>query len=195
MTLRAPDPRPGRSRAALENALRELIAERPLAQISVADITKRACVNRSTFYEHYTDVSDLAASACTAVFDELVASTSPADRGRTPPADRLAPLFAHVAQYEALYRALLGDDGTVRVHNHLLRVLNRAIHTQRNRGGDPAPAYDPASAFVAGALLGSIVDWLDHGCPLSPQEMSATVSPQLRGALQAAREREAGTGA
>ena len=70
------DPRAQRSRAALEAALRECIGERDLSQISISDITKRAGVNRSTFYEHYCDMHDLAASACTAVFDELVAAAS-----------------------------------------------------------------------------------------------------------------------
>jgi AcrR family transcriptional regulator len=89
MPARPMDPRTRRSRAALETALRELIAERDLSQISVSDITKRAGVNRSTFYEHYTDVHDLAAAACTTVFDALVAASPaavpPAGPGRRPP--------------------------------------------------------------------------------------------------------------
>lgn len=103
MPARPMDPRTRRSRSALETALRELIAERDLSQISVSDITKRAGVNRSTFYEHYTDVHDLAAAACTTVFDELVAAgpaaVPPATPDGGPPDNPLPDLFAHVAEH------------------------------------------------------------------------------------------------
>ncbi|NYI04656.1 TetR/AcrR family transcriptional regulator [Allostreptomyces psammosilenae] len=192
MTERAQDPRPLRSRAALEAALRELIAQRPLSRISVSDVTKHAGVNRSTFYEHYADVADLAASACTAVFDELVAATPTGDRDLppgdgAPPGSRLADLFSHVAEHAPLYRALLGEDGSARVHNHLLRRFTRAVHAARATARDEPAVYDPAAAFVAGALLGVIVDWLEHDRPVTPGELGAALRPQLAAAAEAAR--------
>lgn len=103
MPARPSDPRTRRSRSALETALRELVAERDLSQIPVSDLTKRAGVNRSTFYEHYTDVHDLAAAACTTVFDELVAASPtavpPLDAEGSPTVDLLPDLFAHVAEH------------------------------------------------------------------------------------------------
>lgn len=59
----------------MEGALLELVAERDLSRLSVSDVTRRARVHRTTFYEHYTDVHDVAASACTQMFDELVDAT------------------------------------------------------------------------------------------------------------------------
>ena len=67
------DRRARRSRAVLRAALLDLITERGLNRIAVSDVTKRADVNRSTFYEHYSDVHELAADACTRMFDELIA--------------------------------------------------------------------------------------------------------------------------
>ncbi|MBL7500220.1 TetR/AcrR family transcriptional regulator [Frankia sp. CNm7] len=76
MTARQPlDRRSRRSRAALETALLKLLAERDLAHISISDVTKSAEVNRSTFYLHYRDMHDLAASVCTTMFDELIAAS------------------------------------------------------------------------------------------------------------------------
>ena len=79
------DRRARRSRAALRAALLDLITERGLNRIAVSDVTKRADVNRSTFYEHYSDVHELAADACTRMFDELIAA------GVVEPAPRKAP--------------------------------------------------------------------------------------------------------
>ena len=215
MPARPMDPRTRRSRSALETALRELIAERDLSQISVSDITKRAGVNRSTFYEHYTDVHDLAAAACT---DGLRRVGGGRPRGGPaghpdggPPDNPLPDLFAHVAEHAPLYRALLGDDGSARVINHLLQRMTVSAHIGRGEPGPadtrpaaspPTPArpratrprtarrgrtpHDPAAAFVAGAVLGSVVDWLRHGCPGTPEEMGAALWPLLIGIAAAA---------
>ncbi len=47
-----------RSRRLICDALLELMNEKPLKKITITDITKRADVNRGTFYLHYSGVSD-----------------------------------------------------------------------------------------------------------------------------------------
>ena len=47
------------TRAALREALISLMLEKPLVTITVKDICARADINRSTFYLHYKDVTDL----------------------------------------------------------------------------------------------------------------------------------------
>ncbi|MGW0708139.1 TetR/AcrR family transcriptional regulator [Streptomyces sp. NPDC002643] len=66
------DRRVRRTRAALQRALIDLVEERDLAHISVADVVERADVNRSTFYAHYQDVHELAEAACTSMIDDLI---------------------------------------------------------------------------------------------------------------------------
>ncbi|WP_405983842.1 TetR-like C-terminal domain-containing protein [Streptomyces sp. NBC_00872] len=52
---------------------------------------------------------------------------------------------------------------------------------------DPAVIpHDPAAAFVAGALLGIVLDWLHHDCPGTPEQLGATVWPQLLAGTAAA---------
>ncbi|WP_108494462.1 TetR/AcrR family transcriptional regulator [Promicromonospora sp. AC04] len=195
MPAQAIDPRSLRSRSALEAALWELIADRDLHQVSVSDITKRAGVNRSTFYEHYDDVDDLAAAACTVVFDELVAATPMFGPDVLPHGEivqnPLTQLFGHVAEHADLYRTLLGPDGSAKVINHLLQRIAIAAHANRelSQAGPPTHAYDPAdipldpeAAFIAGAMLGTVGDWLRHGCPGTPEQMAAVVWPRLLGA-------------
>lgn len=174
----------------MEGALLELIGDRDLSQISVSDVTGRADVHRSTFYEHYTDVHDLAASACTEMFDQLLSATSAlsvngdsseghsSEEGSHP---SLTAMFAHVAEHRALYEALLGADGSARVINHLLQRMTESIRprlsaqlTDSEGGTD-----DSAAAFVSGALLGAIADWLHRGCPGTPERFATAIWPQL----------------
>jgi AcrR family transcriptional regulator len=192
------DPRARRSKQALESALLELVARRDLAQISIADITKQAGVSRSTFYEHYADVHDLAASACTVVFDELVAGAPMMDPGivesDAPEDNPLVPVFSHFARHAQLYRSLLGPDGSARVINHLLhRTMIRAYTNRRLAGDarvttprDPGEVpYDPEAAVIAGALVGTAIDWLRRGCPGTAEELARAVWPQVLGGVSA----------
>jgi AcrR family transcriptional regulator len=179
-----PDPRVLRSRAALEAALRELVTERDLRQISVADLTKRAGVNRSTFYEHYVDVHDLAVAACTATYDQLVA-VAPIPHGQLAPDGGPLPnpmpaLFTHVAEHAPLYRALLCDEGSARMINHLLHRITLAARISRGLPPEPESSdtpHDPVSAFLAGAVLGTVIDWLRRDCPGTAEEIGAAIWP------------------
>jgi AcrR family transcriptional regulator len=186
------DPRAQRSRQALEAALLARVEAEDLARISISDITKRAGVSRSTFYEHYADVHDLAASACTEIFDQLVSNLPLADpqliHAQRPDANPVVPLFRHFAEHARLYRSLLGPDGSARVINHVL-------HRMRVRTGEnlrmAAPADQPENAFdaeatlIAGALLGTVVDWLRNDGPGTPEQLAETVWPLLVGAATA----------
>ena len=68
------------TRSALREALIDLILEKPLVSITVKDICARADINRSTFYLHYKDVTDLLRTT----EDELIAHM----REHTPAPDR-----------------------------------------------------------------------------------------------------------
>lgn len=59
-TSRHLDPRIKRTRKLLEEAFHSLMAERPCDEISVGDITRRANVNRATFYAHFPDLHHFA---------------------------------------------------------------------------------------------------------------------------------------
>lgn len=49
-----------KTRTSIKTAFMELVESREPAKISVSDLAARALVNRSTFYLHYSDVSDVA---------------------------------------------------------------------------------------------------------------------------------------
>ncbi len=53
------DPRITRTAQALEQAIVELASQRPVSQITVADLADRAGVTRATFYNRYSSPLDL----------------------------------------------------------------------------------------------------------------------------------------
>ncbi|MER7128334.1 TetR/AcrR family transcriptional regulator [Streptosporangium saharense] len=181
---RAPlgDRRVRRTQKALQRALIELVEEQDLSRLSVADVAERAGVSRSTFYDHYRDVHELAEAACTVMVDELIGAVPGpgADATRDAPG-RLLAFFTTLAEHAGLYRALLGPSGSARVIAHIRRRATAAGYAgARQAAGEGAPDGDPhdvPAAFAAGALVGVAADWLERGCPRTPAEMADLTWP------------------
>jgi len=191
------DRRVRRTRASLQRALIELVAEQDLSEIGVADVVDRADVSRSTFYDHYRDVHELAEAACASMIDDLLASLTTVDPAPAKPSDpredpnlALTAFFTHFAEHAALYRSLLGPTGSARVIDHVRRRTTEAARlyprlpatddSPERGAADPADASrDVPAAFVAGALLGVATDWLQRGCPRPPREMTILTEPLL----------------
>ena len=48
-----------RSKKLINEALADLLTEKPLDKITVTDVVSRADINRGTFYAHYKDIPDV----------------------------------------------------------------------------------------------------------------------------------------
>jgi AcrR family transcriptional regulator len=188
------DRRVRRTHATLHSALIQLVEEKDLGQISVADVVHVAGVSRSTFYDHYRDVHELAEAACTSIIDNLIESLpvldpAPADPDAEP--DRsLVAFFENLAEHVGLYRSLLGPQGSARVIDHIRRRTTAAVYIAVRLAGaadGPQPdtvsstdiPHDVPAAFIAGSLIGVATDWLQHDCPRTPAEMAALTWPLL----------------
>lgn len=143
-----------------------MLRERPDAVIAVADLTTHAGVNRSTFYQHYSDVDDLLADALDARAAEVGADLEqlPTDAmtSREPP-PALVAYLEHVADDRPLYRRVLGPQGSPATMERLRARLVAAIVASLQLGPPPA-ARTPTvvtAASRAGAFLGVLACWVE----------------------------------
>ena len=198
------DRRVRRTQAALQSALMDLVQKQDLPRIMVADVTERAGVSRSTFYDHYQDVHELAEAACTAMIDDLMGSLPDPDDVLSDPdggTEVLRNFFVNFAEHANLYRSLLGSQGSARIIDHIRRQAIAALHRGAHPGdtgegvavtaGDAETPHDVFAAFGAGAFFGVAIDWIQRGCPGTPAEMAALTWPLFAAALRADRRGEA----
>ncbi|MFF3874647.1 TetR/AcrR family transcriptional regulator [Streptomyces sp. NPDC001978] len=180
------DPRAARTRARLRAALLEECAERPLADVGVAALVRRAGVGRATFYVHYDGLEALAVDACADVVREAVDALH-AWRGRpdpvhAPPA--LRQFFAGLTPHAGLYRALLAPGGG----GPLGRVLHRDLRARSLAERELAGAADAplVASAVAATFAGVLADWL-HGLLAGTSDEVADQVWQLLVALHRSR--------
>lgn len=191
------DRRVRRTQATLQSALMDLVHHQALPHITVADVTERADVSRSTFYDHYQDVHELAEAACAAMIDDLMASLPHPDEFLDDPeggTELLRNFFANFAEHANLYRSLLGSQGSARIIDHIRCRAIAAVHDSALPGdtcegvaltaGDAETPHDVFAAFIAGAFFGVAIDWVQRACPGTPAEMAAVTWPLFAAALR-----------
>ncbi len=162
-----PDRRQRKSRAALQQAMLMLIAEKPYADITIEDITERADVARATFYSHYRDKPTLLHEASRELVEELT-ETAGSIAARTAVYDGGAVLatFEHAGSHPELYRLVLSGEGGPTIRCELIAAYERTVTSvfsaiAATSSSDPrVPISVPITAFV-GALMWTLESWLD----------------------------------
>ncbi len=176
MSQPAPNLRVRRTQKLLREALIELIEEKGFDAITVGEITGRAMVSRAAFYRNYQDKYDLVEQIFAEAMQALFGAV--AEPGFEHPPLVWVRFFEHIANYERLYRALLGQKGSPWF---VLKMRASLIDLVSAYGRSHAQAVEPlafpfSDAFLADLLVTMLVEaitwWLEHGRPYPPAEMA-----------------------
>ncbi|MCX4695069.1 TetR/AcrR family transcriptional regulator [Streptomyces sp. NBC_01408] len=169
------DPRTARTKARLRESLLAECAGRPLSEVSVSAVVRRAGVGRATFYLHYEDLTALAVDACAdvvhAAVDALHAwQTEPAALPPARPPAALAQFLSGAAGRAPLYRTLLLPGGAGPLGDRLNRELRARARAEREAAGAPHP--DLVASAVAATFTGVLADWLHDTVPADPAALA-----------------------
>ena len=172
------DRRVARTRGRLQEALLELARERAYGDITVSDIVARAGVNRSSFYEHYTDKARLLADALDAAASssgaDLDAVVEQIDGPAPPPA--IVDYLRHLAENAAVYRTALISPGVgPAIQSIGARLTSNVTRARESLGtaGDTLTVPEPViAAGHAGAFIGAVSAWIGME-PLPPADEAA----------------------
>src|SRR5580692_876280 len=158
------DPRITRTTRAFEHAIVELAGQRPVSQITVADLADRAGVTRATFYNRYSSPLDLLIQVLYADL-ELSQRLKEARRaeGRYS-AEQIVRLVIsdvadHVERFLAVYRHALHDPADGGVYEALVRHFadyGVAFIARSTHPGLPDANHQVIAQFVAHGFAGAI---------------------------------------
>src|SRR5260370_19236152 len=177
-----------RTQKLLREALIELIEEGGFEVLTVGELTERALVSRAAFYRNYQDKYDLVEQ----IFEEAMSALLSAvgELGQEHPAEVWVTFFEHIAEYERLYRALLGSKGSPWFVRKMRTALSSLVKERGRLPHGPDASARPVHTFsdefvpdlVSTMFVEAITWWLEHGRPYTPKEI-ATRSALLASAL------------
>jgi AcrR family transcriptional regulator len=178
------DPRVVRTAEGFEQAIVELASDRPVSQITVAELSERAGVTRATFYNHYTSPLEV-------LFRVLLADLEPVhvleDVRRAEGAYSAAEMLRlsivdvadHIDRFRALYEHSLSDPADGAVYDALVRhftayalgFMDRCTHPDL-----PSTNHGVIAQFVANGFAGAIKAWLSDDAVTKSDLVDACVA-------------------
>jgi AcrR family transcriptional regulator len=192
------DPRITRTDQAFAKAVVELASERPISQITVADLADRAGVTRATFYNRYSSPMELLIRV---LYADLERSHRPEEARRAEGGYsgeqmlRLATgdVADHVERFKAVYQHALSDPADRGVYEALVRHFADYSLAFIARCGPPPPHPTPPprphprralpetghqviAQFVAHGFAGAIMAWLSHDSVTETDLVEAAVA-------------------
>lgn len=166
------DVRVARTRQRLQEALFALARERGLDEVSVSDIAEHAGVNRSTFYQHYSDKETVLADALDARMAQAGAQLDAIEAWGEGPPMLLLHFLEHVEANAQVYRQVFADPGSTVVLSRLRAQVEAAVREFAGRNRDLLVPVDVVAAGVAGTVIGVMAAWLARD-PLPPSGEAA----------------------
>jgi len=180
-----------RTQKLLREALIELIEERNFESLTIGEITERAMVSRAAFYRNYQDKYDLVEQIFEEAMSALLNEVGELSAAGPQPAEVWVKFFEHIAAYERLYRALLGQKGSpwfVRKMRASLAemVINAHVHEVHGQAKSERATITFSDDFIPDLVSTMFVEaitwWLEQGRPSTPREM-ATRCARLASAM------------
>jgi AcrR family transcriptional regulator len=162
------DSRIVQTRAALTKTVLELASERPISEIPVSEIARRAGVNRATFYNHYTSPGALLAAVITLELDKVRIQDhrlreAPMDIDGDVTRQTVQNLVAFVQDNRRVFELALLQERDAALHHALTSHMEVSCrqHLARFRTGDvPVPDVGIVAHYVAEGIVGAIEAWL-----------------------------------
>lgn len=179
MSQQAQNVRLKRTQKLLREALIELIEERGFDALTIGELTERAMVSRAAFYRNYQDKYALVEQIFEEAMSALLAAVG--DLGREHPPEIWVRFFEHIAQYERLYRALLGRKGSPwfvwKMRAALARLLKERGQLPHGSSDSNRSLHSFSDTFVPDLVSALFVEaitwWLEQGRPYTPREIAA----------------------
>lgn len=158
-----------RSVKLLEEAFTSLLTTKPYDKITVSDITRKADLNRGTFYAHFQSVDDLMRQTMNDITDKISASFSASITSNSfieDPMPFLRKAGDFLTENLTLVKQLVASDRLepllVSLFEHVTQMLHeRAQKMYPGNGTLPLKVAD----FIVGGIIDVYGDWLkgDYG--------------------------------
>lgn len=170
----------GRTRRALEAAMRTLLRQKPLDQLRVREITELCGLRRQSFYYHFKDVYDLFAWSVRQEQDCLRARQEDCLTWR----QAVGVLLERTAEERPFYQAVLRNQGRAGLREvlSLSGILEAVLAYYRGRSGAaPDPEADRSRLRCWEAVLLSLLEgWIQEDPDLRPEELLPMLEEGMR---------------
>lgn len=176
-----------RTKALLKQGLFSVLKERPMSEVTVTELCRRAGINRNTFYAHYQNPQALLEE----VEDSLVAQYRVAIEGAEEaagPQTLIVGLCRTIARNHEVCGRLFFENGDSRFVARSLGIGYEWLADRWRAQGLDSALWGKLYAFIASGSTAILKKWLDDGMQQSPEEIALFIENASRGCVSAFRK-------
>lgn len=168
-----------RTKSSFKKAFIDLIHEKGYSHVTVTDIIKRADYNRTTFYLHFQDKQCLTDELQREMFKQVKEkSMNKYEKGKAISITEMDPKsfeLTHFIYYEqAYFNLLLKNDTIPGLHRDLPKAIYEVLEESfiLSAINQLDINYSVHKLYMAHGTAGLLVNWIENGYDVSPDDMS-----------------------
>ena len=170
MVVNKDDKRVKRTKKAIRDALMRLMQDKSLAHVTTTELCREADVNRNTFYAHYASPEDVLAE----VEEEVLAEVSEMLENNYEEGGVTLAMCKAIDENRDRWRAVW--QGNPRLLEHALDLCcDKTLEHWNAEGVRNMERGILFLQFITRGASGVVGNWLDDGCRMPPEEMSALI--------------------
>ena len=170
----------------LRESLLEILKEKPISEITLTELCRKADINRNTFYAHYSSTQELLSGIEEELFQEVKESVE-----RSLRSGSLLPMITEICESiqrnVALCQVLFskhGDSAFLRRIMYIGRDRSIAVW-RRTIAKKDAARMDWLYTYFANGCVAVIQEWVQAGAKESPQEIALFIDAASSRGLRA----------
>lgn len=177
-----------------DRALLALLEKKPFTYITISEICKEAGVNRSTFYLHYENLSDLLQETTEYVLKDFISYFSVDAKGISSQfihsdledlnfiSDQyLHPYLQYVKDNQRIFQAVLLQPMQFKTNAVYQRLFEYVFNPILERFRYPDGHRKYVMMFYLNGLTAIVKEWIQDGCEKSIEEISEIMSECIFG--------------
>lgn len=170
------------TKQAIRESLIELMQTHPISKISVKMICEAADLNRSTFYAHYKDQTDLLhkvqQEAVRGIKTHIFATSFTRQAHAAPSV--IVKVLAYCKENQALFKVLLSEHGDTTFQRELMALAQeKALDEIREDKRLDVRRAKYLELFALSGVLSIVRHWLEEGCEDEPEALAALITKFL----------------
>ena len=171
-----------------DKALLSLLEKKPFEYITIREICEAAEVNRSTFYLHYENTSDLLEEATAYMLDTFFSYFSVDVAGIASQYANydlkdlnfindkyMLPYLSFIKENQRLFSAVVSQPTTFNSIATFQRLFDTIFHPILNRFHYPKDEQRYVMMFYLNGITAIIIEWLKDDCRKSLEEISTVI--------------------
>jgi len=174
-----------RSRKLINEALADILQEKPLDKITVTEVVARAGINRGTFYAHYADIPDVIQHLIQDTFAKIrtVISEKP-EQLQMLPELLLRRIMEILTEDMEFYRKVMASSTAPLMQEQLVEfVIQYLLDQEEKYAFGNHRQYELTIRFCAGGLSNLYRDWFFGKLDMPLEELNAQAARMIRGVL------------